>query len=396
MKMFEISSKQNKNGRRKFKVILYKIFPDSCVDEANQIGTDYNQNGITWIREYCEKALPSISGMSLRCEFIDEERTQLCGHGDTDIIDGEPIYEDAVVIGTFTKGYIEDVETNEGIITVCIGEGEIDSQCYHNFVTKLETDIANGIYPNGSIEIMHTENNDGIVYKYGYKDKGRIPMEFIHSGYALLGVTPADDNARLIELNKKHKEDLNKMNELEIKTLVSQVINEMSTHTSEINKCKEECEAKISKANEKLKTAVNEKNEIEATSQEIKDALEKLKGEYEELNKRYEELWEEKKALEKALGEAQAKELLNEMNEAIAGFTDKEKAYAQTEINAFKDNPSASEINSIVNKIWEGIGKTAKANDKAIAEKNAIGTNVEDIFGEVGSAVTPPEDVNIF
>ena len=396
MKMFEISSKQNKNGRRKFKVILYKIFPDSCVDETNQIGTDYNLNGITWIREYCEKALPSISGMSLRCEFIDEERTQLCGHGDTDIIDGEPIYEDAVVIGTFTKGYIEDVETNEGIITVCIGEGEIDSQCYHNFVTKLETDIANGIYPNGSIEIMHTENNDGIVYKYGYKDKGRIPMEFIHSGYALLGVTPADDNARLIELNKKHKEDLNKMNELEIKTLVSQVINEMSTHTSEINKCKEECEAKISKANEKLETVINEKNEIEATSQEIKDALEKLKGEYEELNKRYEELWEEKKALEKALGEAQAKELLNEMNEAIAGFTDKEKAYAQTEINAFKDNPSASEINSIVNKIWEGIGKTAKANDKAIAEKNAIGTNVEDIFGEVGSAVTPPEDVNIF
>ena len=396
MKMFEISSKQNKNGRRKFKVILYKIFPDSCVDETNQIGTDYNLNGITWIREYCEKALPSISGMSLRCEFIDEERTQLCGHGDTDIIDGEPIYEDAVVIGTFTKGYIEDVETNEGIITVCIGEGEIDSQCYHNFVTKLETDIANGIYPNGSIEIMHTENNDGIVYKYGYKDKGRIPMEFIHSGYALLGVTPADDNARLIELNKKHKEDLNKMNELEIKTLVSQVINEMSTHTSEINKCKEECEAKISKANEKLEAVINEKNEIEATSQEIKDALEKLKGEYEELNKRYEELWEEKKALEKALGEAQAKELLNEMNEAIAGFTDKEKAYAQTEINAFKDNPSASEINSIVNKIWEGIGKTAKANDKAIAEKNAIGTNVEDIFGEVGSAVTPPEDVNIF
>lgn len=396
MKMFEISSKLNKNGRRKFKVILYKIFPDSCVDETNQIGTDYNLNGITWIREYCEKALPSISGMSLRCEFIDEERTQLCGHGDTDIIDGEPIYEDAVVIGTFTKGYIEDIETNEGIITVCIGEGEIDSQCYHNFVTKLETDIANGIYPNGSIEIMHTENNDGIVYKYGYKDKGRIPMEFIHSGYALLGVTPADDNARLIELNKKHKEDLNKMNELEIKTLVSQVINEMSTHTSEINKCKEECEAKISKANEKLKTAVNEKNEIEATSQKIKDALEKLKGEYEELNKRYEELWEEKKALEKALGEAQAKELLNEMNEAITGFTDKEKAYAQAEINAFKDNPSASEINSIVNKIWEGIGKTAKANDKAIAEKNAIGTNVEDIFGEVGTAVTPPEDVNIF
>ncbi len=51
MKMFEISSKKNKNGRRKFKAILYTIFPDSCVDEANQVGTMYNKNGIT----LCEK-----------------------------------------------------------------------------------------------------------------------------------------------------------------------------------------------------------------------------------------------------------------------------------------------------------------------------------------------------
>ena len=203
MKMFEISSKQNKNGRRKFKAVLCKIFPDSCVDENNQVGTDFNKNGITWIKEYCENALSSIRGMSLRCEFIDEERTLLCGHGDTGIIDGEPVFEDAVVIGTFTKGYIEDIETDNGTITACIGEGEIDSQCYHNFVTKLNEDIANGVYPYGSVEIMHTENNDEIVYKYEYKDKGRIPMEFVFSGYALLGITPADDNAKLIELNKK-------------------------------------------------------------------------------------------------------------------------------------------------------------------------------------------------
>ena len=394
MKMFEISSKQNKNGRRKFKAILYKIFPDSCVDEANQVGTNYNKNGITWIREYCEKALPSISGMSLRCEFVDEERTQLCGHGDTDIIDGEPIFEDAVVIGIFTKGYIEDIETDEGIITACIGEGEIDAQCYHNFVTKLEEDIANNIYPNGSVEIMHTENNEGIVYKYGYKDQGRIPTEFIHSGYALLGVAPADDNAKLIELNKKHKEDLNKMNELEIKALVSQVVDEMSNHTSEINKCKEECAAKIAEANQALEQAISEKNEIEASSQEIQAALEKLQAELQDLNKKYEELWEERKTLEKALAEAQAKERLNEMNSAIAEFTDEEKAYAQAEIDAFNADPITSEVNSVVNKIWEGIGKAAK--EKTVAEQNSANDTVEDIFSEVGSASISKEDINIF
>lgn len=396
MKMFEISSKKNKNGRRKFKAVLYKIFPDSCVDEVNQVGTDYNKNGITWIREYCEKALPSISGMSLRCEFTDEERTQLLGHGDTDIIDNEPVFEDAVVIGTFTKGYIEDIETDEGVITVCIGEGEIDAQCYHNFVTKLDEDIANGIYPSGSVEIMHTENNEEIIYKYGYKDTGRIPVEFIHSGYALLGVLPADDSAKLIELNKKHEEDLNKMNDLEIKALVSQVVEELSAHTSEINKCKEECAAKIAEANAALETAISEKNEIEASSQKIQEALDALQAEWDELNKKWDALWEEKVALEKALGEAKARERVGEMNAAIANFTDDEKAYAQAEIDAFNADPVASEINSVVNKIWEGIGKAAKANDQAAAEQNAATVTVEDIFSEVEPAVASEEDVNIF
>lgn len=396
MKMFEISSKKNKNGRRKFKAVLYKIFPDSCVDEVNQVGTDYNKNGITWIREYCEKALPSISGMSLRCEFTDEERTQLLGHGDTDIIDNEPVFEDAVVIGTFTKGYIEDIETDEGVITVCIGEGEIDAQCYHNFVTKLDEDIANGIYPSGSVEIMHTENNEEIIYKYGYKDTGRIPVEFIHSGYALLGVLPADDSAKLIELNKKHEEDLNKMNDLEIKALVSQVVEEFSAHTSEINKCKEECAAKIAEANAALETAISEKNEIEASSQKIQEALDALQAEWDELNKKWDALWEEKVALEKALGEAKARERVGEMNAAIANFTDDEKAYAQAEIDAFNADPVASEINSVVNKIWEGIGKAAKANDQAAAEQNAATVTVEDIFSEVEPAVASEEDVNIF
>ena len=51
------SKKKGQNGRRKFKLVLYKIQPDNCIDEKNEVGTEYNLNGITWIREYCEKAL---------------------------------------------------------------------------------------------------------------------------------------------------------------------------------------------------------------------------------------------------------------------------------------------------------------------------------------------------
>ena len=186
------------------------------------------------------------------------------------------------------------------------------------------------------------------------------------------------------------------MDKLEIKALVSQVVEEMSSHVSEINKNKEECETKVAEANKALENAVAEKNEIEASSEEIKAAFEQVKKDYEELNKKYKELFEERDALEKALGEAKAKERLNELNAAIAEFTDDEKAYAQAEIEAFNNNPVSSEINAIVNKIWEGIGKAARANEKIAAEQNSLNTAVEDIFSEVDSAAAPIEDINIF
>lgn len=102
MKTFEIfseSKKKGQNGRRKFKLVLYKIQPDNCIDTENEVGTEYNLNGITWIREYCEQALGSIEGMFLRCEFLDEDRTEICGHGMTEIEDGVPIFENATTIG---------------------------------------------------------------------------------------------------------------------------------------------------------------------------------------------------------------------------------------------------------------------------------------------------------
>lgn len=401
MKTFEIfseSKKKGQNGRRKFKAILYQIFPDSCVDEENEVGTQYNKNGITWLREYCEKALPSIKGMSLKCEFLDEERTELCGHGMTDIEDGIAIFENAVVIGTFSEGYIDEVELPNGeTITACIGVGEIDSSCYNNLCKKLDEDIANGIYPSGSVEIMRTEDNDGIVYKYGYKDYGRIPTEFIHSGYAILGVTPSDQNAKLVELNETQKEDIDTMNDAEIKALVEQTVTSMMNHTAEINQCKDDCEKQIADLNATLETVTAEKNEAIANSEKIQAALDECRKELEETYKKLDGLYEEMDALRDELGKAKAKERVGELNAAIAAFTDAEKEYAKAEIEAFTADPIASEINSVVNKIWEGIGKKAKE-DAVVAEQNAANqrTSVEDIFSAVETKPAADTDTNIF
>lgn len=401
MKTFEIfseSKKKGQNGRRKFKAILYQIFPDSCVDEEKEVGTQYNKNGITWLREYCEKALPSIKGMSLKCEFLDEERTELCGHGMTDIEDGIAIFENAVVIGTFSDGYIDEVELPNGeTITACIGVGEIDSSCYNNLCKKLDEDIANGIYPSGSVEIMRTEDNDGIIYKYGYKDYGRIPTEFIHSGYAILGVTPSDQNAKLVELNETQKEDIDTMNDAEIKALVEQTVSTYTSHITEMNECKKECDEKVEELNKCLDKEKAEKNEAIANSEKIQTALDECKKELEEAYKKIDGLYEEMDVLRDELGKAKAKERVGELNAAIATFTDAEKEYAKAEIEAFTADPIASEINSVVNKIWEGIGKKAKE-DAIVAEQNAAKqrTSVEDIFSAVETKPAADTDTNIF
>lgn len=401
LKTFEIfseSKKKGQNGRRKFKIILYKIHPDNCVDEVNEVGTEYNYNGITWIKEYCEKALPSIKGMFLRCEFLDEERTELCGHGMTDIIDGVPIFEDATSIGVFTDGYIQEVEDENGEkFLACIGEGEIDSSCYHNFCEKLDENIANGIYPSGSVEIMKLPENDEIIYKYGYKDQGRIPTGFIHSGYALLGITPSDNNAKLVELNNKNKEESIKMNETEIKALVEQVCSTFTNHTSEINEYKEKCDTKVSELNELIENLTAEKDSAIANSEKIQVALDDCKKELDETYKKQSELYDEINALREELGKAKAKERIGELNSAISQFGEEEKEYAKSEIEAFNANPVTSEINSVVNKIWEGIGKSAKAQaEKITAEQNSAKVDIEDIFGAVDMGSGSAEDTTIF
>ncbi len=399
MKTFELSNRNTKNGRRKFKIVLCEVFPESTIDDEKQVGTKFNRNGISWIDTYVRKQLDTIPGMFLRAEFLDDDRTELCGHGETGIIDGMPTFENAVSIGIFNKGYIQSVESEDGERLYCIGEGEIDALCYSNFVKKLAQDISNDSPPCGSVEILKTDGNDGIVYKYGYVDEGRIPTEFQFSGYALLGVQPADDAACIVELNKNDREENGTMNENEVRALVSQTVNEMSTHINEINKCKEDCSAKVDEANAKVDAVTAEKNEAEGNAAKCAEALEACQKELSEAYKKIDDLYAEMKVLREELAKAQARERIGELNEQIAGFSDEEKGYAQAEIDSFRNDPINSEINAVVNKIWEGIGKKSKADAEAaatvIAEQNAA-KDVEDIFGEVGATGTNNEDESIF
>lgn len=396
MALFELSSKKYKNGRRPFIAALYELQPPECV--VDDIGTKYNKNGITFLEEYAKEALDSIKDMSVRVAFIDEDRTMISDHGDTGIEDGLPLFNDATNIGHFTEGYIDTVEINGESKRCVLGKGFLDEMAYHPFIKTLEENLQNGYNVEGSIEIYRTESNDTIVYKNGWRETGRIPTEYIHSGWDLV-MSPADPSSMLLELNNSNlnKEETEPMefNMEEIKSVIQSTITELNNKNEEFDSQIAELNSTIAQKDSELAEKEEKIVELNATVEQVQKALADLEAERTSY-------WAEREALEKQLGELRAKERLGELNSAIKDFTEEEKKYAEVEINSFNEKPLDGDINAIVSKIYEGIGIASKKDEDAkIAELNSKkeDVKVEDIFSEICSEVIDgeePEDTNIF
>lgn len=373
MQIFEISNKKTKNGKRKFKAILYKIHPDSCI--VDNTGTEFNLNGITWIEEYCQNNIDSITGMSVTVEFLDDERIEILGHGDTGVEDGIPIYNNATMIGHFEKGYITDMEVNGEMCRVCVGEGYFDYMRYKPFVDSIEERINNGETIFGSVEIMGTPENDNkIVYLDGWKAEGRIPVDYVHSGWAILSIKPSDDKSTLVEINQNQvKEEKFKMDEKELKAIIESTIKETNSQNDELSNTITE-----------LNSTIVEKDSVIS---ELNASVAQLQKALEEMTKERETFWAERNIIEEELAKAKVAQRLGELNSAIETYSEEELKYAEVEINAFKEDAINGNIDTIISKICVGIVNKQKKNEK-VAEQNSANeeSDVEDIFSEVNSA----------
>ena len=384
MALFELSNKKYKNGRRPFTAILYELQPpDSVVDD---VGTKFNKNGITFLEEYASKQLDSIKDMSVTVSFIDEERTMISDHGNTGIEDGLPVFENATTVGHFTKGYIDNVEINGETKRCVLGKGFIDEMRYKPFVETLETEINNGNSVDGSIEIYRSEGNENIVYKKGWMPKGRIPTEYIHSGWAMV-LNPADVNSTLLELNsKEQKKEDSEMDEKTMRDVIVSAITETNSKNDELTKTINELNSTIADKDTQI-ADLNAKVEANATADADKDAkIEELNGKVAEL--------------EAKLDECKKAEQNSALDKALEAFTETEQKYAESEINAFRENPIAGNVDVVVNAINAGIGRAIKAAeaDAKVAEQNSANNETElDIFSEINSVEDAEDnDVNIF
>ena len=380
--IFEISKKKTKNGKRKFKAILYKIHPDSCV--VDKTGTEYNLNGITWIEQYCQENIDSINGMSVTVEFIDDDRVEILGHGETGIEDGIPVYNNATMVGHFEKGYIADMEINGENCRVCVGEGYFDYMRYKPFIDDIETRMNNGEIIFGSIEIMgKPENDNKIVYLDGWKPEGRIPIEFVHSGWSILSIKPSDDKSTLVEINQ-NKEVKVDMDEKVLKDIIETTIKETNSRNDELS-------ATITELNNTIAEKENTITELNASIEQLQKALDGLKEEQETY-------WAERDILEKEIAKYKVAQRLAELNEAIKDYSEEEQKYAEAEINAFKEDAINGNIDAIISKICVGIVAKQKEEEKIAEQNSAKEDDVEDIFSEVcdGDNGTTDEEISIF
>ena len=380
--IIEVNKKKDKTGRRAFTAVLHEIYPDETL--IDKTGTVYNRNGISWIRRYVEPNLDSIHGMSLTVEFLNEERSQIYGHGETDLVggdDGLPLFENATVVGYFEKGWIDTVKVNGEMKTAVIANGFIDEMRYPKFVKWLTERVSNGGTVFGSIEFFKKEGNDNIIYLDGYKEKGRVPVEYMYSGFALLDITPADNTATLLEINKfiKNNEEENAMDE---KTL-SLIVDSVKAVVVETNSKNAEYEAKIAELNATIEAKDAEIAEINKKKCEAETDACKKKEEMCELNATIEAVTAELNEMKKTIK-------ITELNSALEGYSESEKEYAKAEIEKYMADPVSCgiEINAITTIIkansYDAI-KAKEAEEKKNAEINSAQDDVkiDAIFGAV-------------
>lgn len=378
MLSFELSEKKKRNGRRPFKAVLHEVYPDSVIE--NNVGTQFNENGICWVEQYCKENIESAKGMSITAQFIDSDETELLGHGEYEVEDGIPVFKDATIIGNAERAYLDTVEINGETKRVVVAEGTIDQMRHNEFVKWLEDRIALGEPPKGSVEIVRSGQNERIQYLNGKFEQGRIPTAFEYSGYALLGVRPADQSAVILEFNNNKESEEKQMDKIE--TLLAELA------------------AKVDKTAEQEK--VIEQNalayaELNASVEQLRNALAAAEADRDAISKKYDEAWAEVGKLREMVAEAKAKERLGELNAAIAGFTDEQKEYAKDAIEAFEADPMNVEVNSVVEKIHAGIGKKA-IEDAKVTEQNTAkqGDADFDIYEPVYEANEESEEVSIY
>ena len=255
------------------------------------------------------------------------------------------------------------------------------------------------------------ENENQIIYEEDEpKEEFRTPKTFCFTGSAILGVSPADDDAIVLEVAQKKE---NKEENKEMEFNMDEIKSTIQATISEMNEKSESYETKISELNSQIEAKDAELAEKDSKISELNASIADMQKALDDIRAEQSSSWDQMRILEEEIAKAKVAEKLSEVDSALGEFSAEEKEVAKDDIDKLKENINAckkkeelnnvtSEINSIKSKICMSIvekQKKAEA-DAKIAEQNSKKETVEteDIFSEMCTEVTTSdeEDLNIF
>lgn len=379
--ILEVSKRSSKGGRVPIKIVLLKIHDDP---------KETNKNGLHWDETFVTNAIESAKSMPICAEFCTEDKDVPLGHGLTGVeanSDGinEPVYKNSETVGVIEDAEIQEIEVNNSKIKALVGSGVLFSQRYPNFVKWVRQHHALGNVDT-SIEIMGTAENDNkIVYVEDEpKQEFRTPKDFLFSGTAILSISPADDDAVIVEVAEKQNKEEKSMTEQEIMKIVQDAI-------ADLNTAQADADAKIAEVN-------SEMVEKDAKIAELETQVESANGQIAEKDTQIAELNSKIEELNATIQENEKEKALGKLDAALAGYSEEEQKFAEAEINSYREDPLNGSLDAITSKICVGIVAKQKE-DAKIAEQNADKhqDDIEDIFSEVSSFEDEAEeDINIF
>lgn len=377
--ILEMSTK-TMSGRKPITFIAHEIYQDD---------TSTNKNGLHWKKEYVENNIDSLKGMPICCEFTDDDKEIPLGHGYTGTEyteDGaEPLFENSVVVGSVESGEIKNVVVDGNEILALVCYGFIYVQRFPKFHDWLKENTLLGNVDT-SIEITGISGEDIVYEKNFYSKEFRTPEKYQYSGSAILSVSPADNSAIVLEVAQELNKEEFKMDEKVLKDLIVSTISETNSKNDEISKQVTELNAVVEEKDAKI-------TELNATVEELQKALEDLK-------KEQETSWAERTLLEEEIAKVKVAQRLGELDKSLESFSEDEKKFAECEINAFKESPLEGSVDTIVAKIYVGIGestKQAELNSKSSEQNSEKVNETIDIFSEINSVEEESEeDTNIF
>lgn len=371
IKILEMSNKMSRGGRKRIRMALLTVHQDP---------KQTNDNGLHWKELYVQNNIDSLKGMPICATFLDEDKRIPFDHGLTEIRevkDGikDAFYENSEVVGSVQYGNIETIELNGKPEKVLVAYGYLYYQRYPNFVDYIQKELKESDIKS-SIEIMGLESNDNkIIYEEeNPTEEFRTPKYFSFSGTAILGVTPADQNAYVLEVaqkldNTSNKEE-DKLDEKVIRDIIVSTITEINDNKSELMRDVEALRADLA----------DRDNQIA----ELNALIETLQSEKDSADQKSENAIAELNSLTEELNKVKADKARSDLKTAIERFSDDDKRYAEVEINAFNEDPLNHDMNTIVTKILAGIGSAKIREDEAarVAEQNA--NKDLDIYADTG------------